>query len=210
MLQWLQALLADHGYGVVFLIVFLNNLGLPVPGDMMLLGAGLLAQQGILSLGMTIAVGTAACFLGGSGAYWLGFRFGIRLFKKMRWLQFTPKRAKGITDFFKKHGAKAVFFARFIALLHPVTGFLAGMGKTPWKPFLFYNLAGSAAYALIYSMAGSFFGERRELIKIWMGHIILYAVLFFVLVVILFLGLLFWNFIHAFFSAIYSKKNSRE
>src|ERR1051325_5887649 len=96
MLHWLQSLLAAHGYWVAFLTVFLNNLGVPIPGDMMLLGAGFLAQKGTLSFGVVFAVGTAACFLGGNGAYWIGRRFGHSLLRKIRWLRIDPQTIKQV------------------------------------------------------------------------------------------------------------------
>jgi membrane protein DedA with SNARE-associated domain len=201
----LQDLLAQHGYGVVFGVVFLNNLGFPVPGDMMLLGAGLLAEKGTISLGAIVASGTAACFMGGNGAYGLGIWIGPHFSKKFLWFRFKSKRIERLEGFFKRHGAKAVFFARLVALLHPITGLLAGMGKMPWRPFLFFNLVGSAAYSLIYALTGYFFGSRWSVLKIWMGHIGLYALFFMIAMALLFLSLLLWNFFYAFFARVYSK-----
>jgi undecaprenyl-diphosphatase len=183
---------------VVFPVVFLNNLCFPVPGDTTLLGAGFLVGKGHLSLWAVIATGTAAAFLGGNGGYWLGSRFGPWLLKKIHWLQITPQRVQQVEGFFEKYGAKAVFFARFVALLHPVTGLLAGMWKTPLRPFLIYNLAGSAGYATVYTLVGYFFGQRWERFKSWAGPAALYVVL--IAVAILILGLFLRRSIHAFFS----------
>lgn len=177
MFHWFQSMLAHNGYWVVLGAVFLNNLCFPVPGDSTLIGAGFFAEKGILSFWGVGLTGTAACFMGGNGGYWLGQWLGHSLLKKISWLQMTPPRVLRIENFFKKYGAKAVFFARFVALLHPVTGLLAGMWKTPFRPFLFYNLAGSAAYAFLYTLAGYFFGQKWESIKAWAGPTLLYLVL---------------------------------
>jgi membrane protein DedA with SNARE-associated domain len=184
--DWLQPLLVHHGYWVIFLTVFLNNLGLPVPGDMTLLGGGFLMGKGSLSGWGVILAGTAGCFLGGNGSYWLGSHFGRRFLKKIRWLHLPPKRLEQTEHFFRKFGPQAVFFARFVALLHPVTGLLAGMCKTPFRPFLFYNLAGALAYSLLYALVGYFFGQKWELFKDWVGPVFLYVLI--ILIGLLILG----------------------
>jgi membrane protein DedA with SNARE-associated domain len=190
MFHWLGALLVHHGYWVIFFVVFINNLGLPIPGDSMLLGGGFLAGKGILAGWAVVLTGMTACFLGGNGSYWLGLRVGRRLIlKKISWLRITPRRVRQGELFFEKYGAKAVFFARFVALLHPVTGLLAGMGKTPLRPFLFYNFVGAGAYALVYTLAGYFFGQRWEHFKRGIGPVALYGILVAVALFVLFIFL---------------------
>ncbi len=183
----------------------MNNLCFPVPGDTTLVGAGFLVGKGILSLWAVIATGTAAAFLGGNGGYWLGSRYGLQLLKKIHWLQITPRRVKQLEGFSQRFGAKAVFLARFVALLHPVTGLLAGMWKTPFKPFLIYNLAGAFGYSALYTLVGYFFGQRWELFKTWLGPVALYVIL--IAVALLVLGLFLRRSIHAFFDGLHDKKN---
>ncbi len=174
---WLQSLISEHGYWVVLGTVFLNNLGFPIPGDSTLLGAGFFAQKGVLSFGGVVAAGTAACFMGGNAGYGLGRWWGRRLLKKISWLRMTPERISRIEHYFGKYGAKAVFFARFVALLHPVTGLLSGVWRTPFRPFLFYNLAGSASYAFLFTLAGYYLGKKLESLKAWASPAILYLFL---------------------------------
>jgi membrane protein DedA with SNARE-associated domain len=206
--HWLQSLIAHQGYWVVFLVVFLNNLCFPVPGDTMLLGSGFLVGKGIMSFWLAVATGTGACFLGAVGGYGLGFRFGRRFFlEKISWLQLKPKRVNQVERFFQRYGAKAVFFARFIALLHPVTGILAGMWKTPLRPFLFYNLAGAFCYSAIYTSVGFFFGERWDLFKSWVGPVFLYVIL--IAAALLTLGLFLRRSIQDFFDHRSARKSKR-
>src|SRR5258708_15065268 len=141
LLDWLQSLPADYGYVALFLALFINNLGIPFPGNTLLLASGFLVEKGIFSFWGTVATGTIACFLGSNGGYWLGLQFGLPLLKKVRWLRLTPRRIKYLERLFQKYGAKGVFFARFVAFLHPIIGLMAGVGKTPKWPFLFYNLS---------------------------------------------------------------------
>jgi membrane protein DedA with SNARE-associated domain len=184
---------------MVFLVVFLNNLCLPIPGDTTLLTAGFLSEKGILSPWIVIAMATIACFTGATLSYGLGVKYGRRLLEKNRWLMITPKRFEKMERFFGLYGAKAVFFARFVGFLHPVTGLLAGIWQTPRRPFLVYNFAGSLAYASTYTMAGFFFRQKWEIFKHGLGPVILNIVL--VGIGVLILGLFLRFTLHAFFSA---------
>ena len=181
MLHWLHALLPHiphYGYMLVFIVVFLNNIGAPLPGETILLGAGFILGKSAGSLWEPIVAGTAACFLGGTCAFWLGRRLGHTGLEKIHWLHLTPKRLKWPERFFKRHGAKAVFIARFIALFPPVVAnLLAGMTKMPWRTYLFYNLTGSAAYTTSYILIGYFFGKQWKRLEAWLGLTALYLIL---------------------------------
>lgn len=188
MSQTLQSLFSDHGYWVIALAVFLNNLGFPIPGDMTVIGGGFLAHKDILNYWVVAFIAAAACFLGSTIAYGVGVRYGHPLIQKIHWLRSDPKRFDQLEHFFEHYGAKAVFFARFIALLHPITGYFAGMGKTPLRPFLFYNLVGSLFYAFLYSLAGYFFGQRLGDLQTWLGPLFIYVVV----IVVVLAVLVFW------------------
>jgi membrane-associated protein len=182
MLTWLHSLLPHfphYGYVLVFLVVFLNNLGFPLPGETILLGAGFVLGHTAGSLWQPMAAGTAACFLGGTISFWLGRRVSPARLEKIRWLPLTPARTKRTEQFFKRHGAKTVFLARFIALFPPVAAnLLAGMSKSmPWRTFLFYNFTGSAAYTVTYILLGYFFGRQWKHLIAWLGLPTLYLIL---------------------------------
>src|ERR1039458_4618872 len=114
--------------------------------------------------------GTAASFLGGICAFWLGRRLGLSGLENIHWLHLTPKRLKWPERFFKRHCAKAGFIARFIALFPPVAAnLLAGIAKMPWRIFLFYNLTGSAVYATAYILIGYFFWKKWKRLEAWLG-----------------------------------------
>ncbi len=207
MLDYLQSLLTHYSYAALFLVLFLNNLGIPSPGTSILLGAGLFVGKGILSFWVTVVTATAACFLGSNVGYWLGLRFGLPLLGKVQWLRLTHRRVKHMERFFKRYGPKGVFFARFVAFLHPLIGLMAGVGKTPKKPFLVYNLAGAAAYSLLYTQAGNWLGSKWGLHNVWMIHMSFYVVLLLIVLIIL---SLFWRYsIHSFFGYVYFKKRRR-
>jgi membrane protein DedA with SNARE-associated domain len=180
MFHWLRSLLPHlphYGYVLVFIVVFLNNIGFPLPGETILLGAGFILGKTAGSLWQPWAAGAVACFLGGICSFWLGRRLGDSGIEKIRWLRLTPERIKWPDRFFKRHGAKAVFIARFIALFPPVmANLLAGMTKMPWRIFLFFNLTGSAVYAATYILIGYFFGKKWKLLEAWLGPTALYLI----------------------------------
>jgi len=86
--------------------------------------------------------------------------------ENIHWLHLTPERMKWPERFFKRHGAKTVFIARFIFLFPPVVvNLLAGMSKMPWRTFLFYNVTGSAAYSTTYTLIGYLLGSSGNCSK---------------------------------------------
>lgn len=178
MLHWIHDLLPHFprfGYVLVFVVVLLNNLGFPLPGDTIVLGAGFILGKNAFSLWEPMAAATAACFLGGIWAFWIGRRLGHSGIKKVRWLHLTPKRVEWGEHFFKKYGPKTVFFARFIILFPPfAANALAGMAKMRWGTFLLYNITGSAAYSVSYILIGYFFGKRWKLFEAWLGPAAIY------------------------------------
>ena len=193
MLHWLRELLPHmprYGYVLVFIVVFLNNIGFPLPGETILLGAGFVLGRSAGSLWESIAAGAVACFLGGICSFWMGRKLGHSGLERIRWLHLTPDRMKWPDRFFKRHGAKTVFIARFIALFPPVVAnLLAGMSKMPWRTYLFYNLTGSVAYAVTYILIGHFLGRRWKIFEAWLGPTGLY--LFLAGIVLVVLGVMF-------------------
>ena len=207
MLHWLHSLLPHiphYGYVLVFIVAFLNNLGFPLPGETILLGAGFVLGKTGDSLWPPVVAGAVACFLGGICAFGLGRRLGHSSLKKIRWLHLTPKRLKWPEQLFKRHGAKTVFIARFIFLFPPVVvNLLAGMSKMPWRTFLFYNLTGSAAYSTTYILLGYFFGKQWKRLAAWLGPVPLYLILAAIILIVL--GVLFRHSLSVFWARRISK-----
>jgi len=125
-----------------------------------------------------MVAGTAASFLGGTCAFWLGRRLDHGGLEKIHWLHLTRDRLRWPERFFKRHGAKTVFVGRFIFLFPPVVvNLLAGMSKIPWRTFPFFNLAGSASQATGYILIGYLFGKKWKLLQAWLGPMTLYLIL---------------------------------
>jgi membrane protein DedA with SNARE-associated domain len=207
MLHWLHSLLPHiphYGYVLVFIVAFLNNLGFPLPGETILLGAGFVLGKTADSLWEPMAAGTAACFLGGICAFGLGRRLGHGGLEKIHWLHLTPERLKWPERLFKRHGAKTVFIARFIFLFPPVVvNLLAGMSKMQWRTFLFYNVTGSAAYSTTYILIGYFFGKKWKLLVAWLGPTALYLILAGLVIVVL--AVIFRHSVSGFWARLFPK-----
>jgi membrane protein DedA with SNARE-associated domain len=212
MLHWLHSLLPNiphYGYVLVFIVVFLNNVGVPLPGETILLGAGFILGKNAISLWQPVTAGTAACFLGGICSFWLGKRLGHGRLEKIRWLHLTPERMKWPEQFFKRHGARTVFIARFIFLFPPVVAnLLAGMSKMPWRTFLFYNFTGSAAYTTTYILVGYCFGKKWKQLEAWLGSTTLYLI--FAGIILIVLGVIFRHSLSKFSARHFSTKRQRK
>ena len=180
-MYWLHSLLPDlphYGYVLVFIITFLNSLGLPLPGEPTLFGAGFVLGKDAISLWKPMAAGTAACFLGGVIAFGVGRRLHPGRIEKIHWLHLKHKNIKWMENFFKRQGAKAVFIARFVVLLPPlIPNLLAGVARMRWGVFLFYNITGSVVYVAIYIALGYFFGKKWKALEAWCGPTTVYLVL---------------------------------
>jgi membrane protein YqaA with SNARE-associated domain len=128
----MQSLIGRYGYLIVFLGVVLEGVGLPLPGETVLITARALAHWGSLTLWETLVVGSFGAVMGGQAGYCVG-RFGGRPFV-LRWGRYifiTPERLGRAERFFEQHGGKAVFLARFITGLRVFGALVAGMSRMP-------------------------------------------------------------------------------
>jgi undecaprenyl-diphosphatase len=155
----LFAIPTQIGYGALFGLIVAESAGLPVPGETALLAAGLLAGAGHLALPLVIAVGAGAAVVGDNLGYLLGRRGGRALLTRGRLLREHRHRAivRG-ERFFERHGAKTVFFGRWIAGVRVVVAVLAGASAMPWRTFLVYNTLGAVAWAVTVAGAAALFG----------------------------------------------------
>ena len=155
-------LLIDYGLVVLFLLVAVESAGVPLPGETAIITAAVLArpEHHIHSLTSVIAVGAAGAIVGDNVGYWLGRVGGRKLLA--RWHVTDRYAAKALPPserFFERHGAKAVFFGRFIALLRVTAAWLAGISHMPWWRFFAWNAAGGIAWALLVGLVAYYFGR---------------------------------------------------
>ncbi len=188
--QLLRGFFDEHGYWTVFIALLLENAGVPVPGETILLFASFLAfsEQG-LRMPFIILVATAAATLGDNIGFWIGRRGGRPLLDRYQHVFRIPKSTiRRGEEVFKRHGHLTIFFARFVFGLRIIAGPLAGVLQMPWRVFLLFNFMGAAVWVTIISAVGYKFGEHWEhLIRI-MGRVNLVVAL-----LAIYAGLLAWR-----------------
>jgi membrane protein DedA with SNARE-associated domain len=148
------------GYAAVFAFVAVEASGVPVPGETALISAAVLASQGELAIELVIPLAATAAIVGDNIGYLLGARFGRRLLTRPG--RAHAKRLEALrrgSDLFERHGAKAVFFGRWVALLRIWAAWLAGMAAMRWRSFLLWNALGGIGWALFFGVLGYFGGE---------------------------------------------------
>ncbi len=151
---------AHLGYLALALLVGAESTGVPLPGETALIGAALLSRSGDLNIEVVIAVAAAAAIVGDNLGYLLGRRFGRALLVRPgRWGDHRRRALDSGEAFFDRHGAKAVFFGRFVAALRIWAAWIAGMTHMPWRRFLLWNALGGIVWALTVGLAAYLLGE---------------------------------------------------
>jgi membrane protein DedA with SNARE-associated domain len=141
-------------------IIGLESMGIPSPGETALVAAAVLASQGKLEIWLVILIGVSSAIVGDNIGYWLGRRYGRSVF--MAPGPFLHHRVHAIRygdGFFKRHGAKAVFLGRWIALVRFATAWLAGINRMPIRRFFFWNAFGGITWGITYGLVGYYGGK---------------------------------------------------
>jgi membrane protein DedA with SNARE-associated domain len=156
---------------VVFAGVFLENMGLPVPGETALLAGAALAHFGELSLGRVVATAIAAAILGDNLGFFIGRHGGRGIAERHGWrIGLTPDRLGEFDRFFLRHGPKTVFAARFITGLRVVGALLAGGSGMRWPQFLFFNATGAVVWCTAVAVAGYSLAYSWATLERWVGR----------------------------------------
>src|ERR671921_745695 len=161
-------LISQYGYLIVFFGVMAESTGVPLPGETILISAGILAQRGSLDVGDVIFFGILGAVIGDQIGYWAG-REGGRPFilRWGRYVRITPERLGRAERFFARHGGKAVFLARFVAGLRVFGALVAGISRMRWRTFFFYNALGGSLWATAAVMVGYLLGGSLDLVARW-------------------------------------------
>jgi membrane protein DedA with SNARE-associated domain len=157
----LDHLLESWGYPAVFVFVGAESLGVPVPGETMLILASLYAgSTHKLTVEGIVATAAAAAIIGDNIGYVIGRVGGYRLLHRYgKYIRVDEKRLKIGRYLFDHHGGKVVFFGRFVAVLRTYSAFLAGTNKMHWATFLLWNAAGGIVWATVFGVGYYLFGS---------------------------------------------------
>jgi len=135
-------------------------LGFFLPGDTLLIAAGIYAKQGKLNIAAVIFVAALAAIAGDSTAYYIGRKLGPRIFRNKDSILFRPDHVARAEKFYEKHGPKTLLVAHFIPVVRTFTPLLAGVAKMPYKRFVSFNATGDTAWAITVSLVGYYVGSR--------------------------------------------------
>ena len=185
-------LLLDYGLVLLFVLVALESTGVPLPGETALIAASVLASQGHYSIVAVIVVATAGAIVGDNAGYWIGRKGGRALLRRIPYLRdYFARILPPAERFFERHGAKAVFFGRFVSILRVTAAWLAGISHMPWCRFLFWNAAGGVVWATAFGVVAYYSGRAAADA---INHYGLYAGIgLAVLIVIAVVGIHFWR-----------------
>jgi membrane protein DedA with SNARE-associated domain len=157
----LQQFVANYGYLAVAGVVGLESMGLPLPGETILVLAAIYAATNPdMSIGLVIAAAATGAIVGDNVGYWIGHRYGYPLLLRHgRKIGVGEPRIKVGQYLFKHYGGKVVFFGRFVALLRILAAFLAGVNRMPWGRFMVANAVGGVVWACAFGFGGYYFGK---------------------------------------------------
>src|SRR5205809_3476862 len=180
-LQLIEHYMLVYGYWAVFFGVMLENAGIPVPGETILLIAGYFASTGEFHLGLVMLIAASGAVVGDNIGFAIGHHYGRGVLLRFgRFILLTPKRVERMEKYFERHGNKTILVARFITGLRVFAALFAGASKMPWRVFVVYNIAGAILWSVVITMLGYLFGQSLPLLVKWVGRsgtILLIAVL---------------------------------
>ena len=170
--------LAEYGYWAILALVLVEDFGIPVPGETVLIAGAVEAGAGQLNVFLVAVIGFAAAIAGDNIGYAIG-RFGGRALVA-RWGKYvflTEDRLGKAEHFFNTHGGKVIVVARFIEGLRQANGIIAGVSRMHWLKFLTFNALGAALWVACWVSAGYFGGRHIEAIYHYVTQYSLYALI---------------------------------
>jgi membrane protein DedA with SNARE-associated domain len=159
--EQLQRFVSTHGYWAVALIVGLESMGLPLPGETVLVLTTIYAAtEPSVNVWLVITAAAVGSIIGDNVGCWLGKKYGCALLRRYgRHISISDARIKIGQYLFLRHGGKVVFFGRFVALLRILAAVLAGVNRMPWRGFLLANAGGAVNWAAVFGVGGYLFGK---------------------------------------------------
>jgi len=180
----LQHLLSTYGYWAVMAFVGVESIGIPFPGETMLLAAAIYAgTTHQLDIWLVVAAAASGAVIGDNIGFWIGREFGYELLLRYgRYIRVDERKMKLGQYLFRRWGGAVVFFGRFVAVLRTFAALLAGVNQMGWRRFLVYNCAGGILWAGIFGSGGFLFGKAIDRLLGNAGIVILIAAVILVIV----------------------------
>jgi membrane protein DedA with SNARE-associated domain len=161
LLHALDHLFDQYGYGVIFAGVLLESIGLPLPGESLMIAAALYAAgTGHLNIFVLVPVAAAGAISGDQIGYGVGRWVGDRLLTRLgRRVGLSDDRLQLGRFLFRRYGAWVVFLGRFVAILRTFAALLAGANRMPWPSFLLWNALGGVGWTALYGFGAYGLGD---------------------------------------------------
>ena len=159
----IEGLIRSGGILLVAAIVFAESgllIGFFLPGDTLLIAAGVFAAQGKMNIALLIAAVVVAAVLGDNVGYSIGRRMGKRVFTKQDSLLFHKENIRRAAQFYEDHGGKTIVLARFVPIVRTFAPVVAGVGKMPRRRFMLYNVVGGTLWGAGITLLGYFVGSK--------------------------------------------------
>ena len=170
-LQLIEHYMLTYGYWAVFFGVMLENAGVPIPGETILLVAGYFASTGVFRVPLVMLVAATGAVIGDNIGFAIGHHYGRGFLLRVgRFFFLTPKRIEHMENYFKSHGNKTILVARFITGLRVFAALLAGASRMRWRVFVVYNVAGAVLWSFVITLLGYLFGQSLPLLVKWVGR----------------------------------------
>ena len=150
------------GLSAMTAIVFAETglmIGFFLPGDSLLVTAGVFAAAGKLNIVWLNVLLIAAAIVGDTVGYWIGRKAGPALFNRPRSRFFNPAHLRRAHDFYEKHGGKTIILARFMPIVRTFAPVVAGMGKMEYRRFVSFNVFGGILWVLSMTLIGYYLGQ---------------------------------------------------
>jgi membrane protein DedA with SNARE-associated domain len=186
----LTRLLQSYTYPVLLLLVLLESLGVPLPGEIALVTAAAYASSGHISIFVVIALAAFGAIVGGVLGYWIGIKGGLPLVTRYGgYLGVRKSHVDRAHAFFERNGSKTILFGRFVAILRTWAAIVAGAAAMSFTKFVTYNTIGSIVWAIVFGWLGYYFGRDLPLLekyisRVSFGVLIVGAILIAILIVI--------------------------
>jgi membrane-associated protein len=151
-------------FGLVFIVFAETGLavGFFLPGDSLLVVAGLIARAGRLNVSILLSTLFVAAVVGDAVGYYSGHKLGPRLFTRQKSLVFRPSHLQKANEFYEKYGGKTIIIARFVPIVRTFAPIVAGAAQMPYRRFLAYNVLGGFLWVFSMILAGYFLGTIVE------------------------------------------------
>jgi membrane protein DedA with SNARE-associated domain len=173
MFNFINSLLEKFGHlgyqGIVFLMALESSI-VPVPSELVIPPAGILASRGELNLSFVIIAGVAGSLIGATICYWLSWLLGRAVIMILadhqiaRFLRITPEKVEKAEKFFLKYGSISIFIGRLLPVVRHLISIPAGFSKMNFGKFFLYTFLGSAIWVSVLAVGGYYLGTQTELI----------------------------------------------